>query len=483
VSISLRLLLPKLGHVRGSFLELWAFRFFVGIIAWAPFPLGSNRPWSWSLLVLLIVFCWLLWCCSIWRKPEIAIPLVDDLRGPLILALLAITWAVIQVTPVASLTWISPVWHTTETLLGGKVAATISVSPWRSTTELMKLASYAMAAWLARVFARAPSRAYELLDAVIVIGAAYAAYGFVLFMIGQSQFEFFYGLPLQQIAHEFPGPFVGRNNFATYEGLIALCAGSRLITKTWSHVDTHHGPKARLLSAAHYLVGKGAVLLVAALLSVSAVIMTGSRGGNLATWSAAFALLLMGLGLARRQRRGSSALAVAFCVIAAAFALLAINGTTLAARVDDMVGTTDVTRLLLWNAALKMIHEAPLTGWGLGTYQLVYPLYATNSMHFFMDKAHNDILEFAAGFGLPAAFLWWGLLAWLVVICGRGVIVRRRHRMLPALGLAATILVSIHSIFDFSLQMPAVALTYAVILGMGVAQAFPTTKQMEGGEA
>jgi O-antigen ligase len=100
-----------------------------------------------------------------------------------------------------------------------------------------------------------------------------------------------------------------------------------------------------------------------------------------------------------------------------------------------------------------------------------------------MDKAHNDILEFAAGFGLPAAFLWWGLLAWLVVICGRGVIVRRRYRMLPALGLAATILVAIHSIFDFSLQMPAVALTYAVILGIGVAQAFPTTKQMQGGEA
>jgi hypothetical protein len=42
------------------------------------------------------------------------------------------------------------------------------------------------------------------------------------------------------------------------------------------------------------------------------------------------------------------------------------------------------------------------------------------------------------------------------------------------LTVAATALVGFHSIFDFSLQIPAIALTYAVILGLGVAQAAPT---------
>jgi hypothetical protein len=41
------------------------------------------------------------------------------------------------------------------------------------------------------------------------------------------------------------------------------------------------------------------------------------------------------------------------------------------------------------------------------------------------------------------------------------------------LAVGAAILVGVHSIFDFSLQMPAIAVTFAAILGLGVAQAFP----------
>ena len=337
-----------------------------------------------------------------------------------------------------------------------------------------------MAAWLARVFARSPEGAYKLLDAIIIVGALYAAYSFVLLLIGYSQFEIFYGIPLRETA--FSGPFVNRNSFATYEGLVAVCAGSRLITKTWSRAESAPDISGRLLSTGHYLAGKGAVWSVAALLAFSAVVMTGSRAGNLATWSATIVVLLISLGLAKQQKRGWLALGVAVCVIAVAFALLAVNGATLVGRLDDMAATGDTTRLLLWNAALKMIQSAPLTGWGLGTYQLVYPLYTTGSMHFIMDKAHNDFLEFVAGFGLPAAVLWWSALAWLVAICGRGISSRKRHRVLPAVAVGASILIAIHSIFDFSLQMPAIALTYAAILGLGAAQAFPTSQNVERAE-
>jgi O-antigen ligase len=470
--------LPKIKYAGSDILfEQVAFGLFVATLAWSPFPLGSNRPWSWSLLALLIACVWCFWCCSIWRKPSAAIPLMYGYRAALILVLLAIAWGFIQVLPIVPRGWVGPVWQTTAPLVGGKLAATISVSPWRSTTELMKLVSYVMAAWLARVFARSPEGAYKLLDAIIIVGALYAAYSFVLLLIGHSQFEIFYGVPLRETA--FSGPFVNRNSFATYEGLVAVCAGSRLITKTWSRAESAPDIGGRLLSTGHYLAGKGAIWSVAALLAFSAVVMTGSRAGNLATWSATIVVLFISLGLAKQQKRGWLALSVAVCVIAVAFALLAVNGAALAGRLDDMAAAGDTTRLLLWNAALKMIQNAPLTGWGLGTYQLVYPLYTTGSMHFVMDKAHNDILEFVAGFGLPAAVLWWSALAWLVAICGRGIFTRKRHRVLPAVALGASILVAIHSIFDFSLQMPAIALTYAAILGLGAAQAFPTSQNVE----
>src|SRR5277367_5641379 len=44
-----------------SRIETAALWLLIAIIAWAQFPLGSNRPWAWSFLVLLIAVDWALW--------------------------------------------------------------------------------------------------------------------------------------------------------------------------------------------------------------------------------------------------------------------------------------------------------------------------------------------------------------------------------------------------------------------------------------
>jgi hypothetical protein len=75
---------------------------------------------------------------------------------------------------------------------------------------------------------------------------------------------------------------------------------------------------------------------------------------------------------------------------------------------------------------------------------------------------------------LPAACAWWAAIAWLNLICLRGVFTRRRNRAYPLLALGATVMIGVQSLFDFNLQIPAIALTYAAILGLGVAQAFST---------
>lgn len=474
--------LPSRSLESGTALEQISFWVFVATIAWAPFPLGSNRPWSWSLLTLLIAAAWLLWYFSIWNNPTAALRrLSGGLAGPIILGLAAIGWGVVQILPVVPMPWAHPVWRAAAELTGARIVPTISLSPWDSATELMKLLSYLMAAWLARTFARDPKRASHLLNALIATGAAYAAYGFILTATGYSQFELFFGMPLQQTARDFPGPFVNHNSFATYEGLVALCAGGRLISETWNRKNRSKEILTRVIETGRFLLGKGIIWLVAAALALSAVISTGSRAGNLATWSAVAALLFIGGAVATRQKRGWAVLAITLLLAVSIVPLLAMSGTSLAGRMTDMAntGSTDTTRMLLWNDALQMIHHAPLAGWGLGTYQSVYPLFSTTTMPFIIDKAHNDYLELAAGWGLPASILWWSALLWLAAICLRGLSARRQMRVYPALGVGATILVGIHSIFDFSLQMPAIALTYAAILGIGVAQAFPTKGAVE----
>jgi O-antigen ligase len=462
-----------------SLYERLSFILLLLILAWAPFPLGSNRPWAWSLLSLLIAAAWFLWSVAACRRPDTLPGLARGLLIPGVLASLALAWGVVQVLPIVPGAWAHPDWRMAGEALGKPLSGVISLSPWRTITEVMKLSSYLMVAWLARVHGARTDRAGILLGGLIIIGACYVIYGFALTSLGQSQFSIFYGLTARSEVRNLAGPFVNHNSYATYAGLIALAAGVKLVGEGWSEIAIVVGARRLALTALHYVFGQGGVWLAAALLGLSAVIATGSRGGNFATFSALAVLLMLSIALAFRQARGGHAIGITLFVGAGLIGLFAISGAFLGARLDDMSasGLTDDTRLMLWNAALRMIHDAPLLGQGLGTYQIAYPSYAGRMMPFIMDKAHNDYVELAAGWGLPAAILWWLALAWLTGLCVRGVLVRRRFRAYPMLAVGASILVGVHSIFDFSLQMPAIAVTFAAILGLGVAQAFPAREQ------
>lgn len=466
---------------QGRPLSRWgaaAFYLFIAVLALAPYPLGSNRPWSWSLLSLLIALCWLLWSVSVWRESQSVSALTRGFAGPLVLAGLALIWGGVQILPFVPHAWEHPLWRMASGVLGTKMAGTISVAPWHTATELMKLATYAMAAWLARSFCGRTGRAGRLLDSLILIGVLYAVYGFVLVLLGQSQFQLFYGMRAVREARDLSGPFVNHNSFATYSGLIALCAGARLVSGGWQEISWLRGAGRIAVAAVHYVLGRGVLWFVATVLTLSAVIATGSRGGNFATLSALAAMLGAGMMLAAQEAPLKFAVTTGLVVCAGIALLFAMNGAYLISHLDDMAATglNQNMRFLFWDAALRMVRDAPLLGLGLGTYQTTYPLYSAATVPFVVDKAHNDYLELAAGWGLPAALLWWSALLWLLGICARGIFKRRRNRLYPMVALGAGILVGIHANFDFSLQMPAVALTFAAILGVGLAQALPTRK-------
>jgi hypothetical protein len=49
----------------------------------------------------------------------------------------------------------------------------------------------------------------------------------------------------------------------------------------------------------------------------------------------------------------------------------------------------------------------------------------------------------------------------------------------PCIGVGATTLVAVHSLFDFSLQMPGVAALYWLLMGAAVAQSFGSSHSSE----
>jgi len=130
----------------------------------------------------------------------------------------------------------------------------------------------------------------------------------------------------------------------------------------------------------------------------------------------------------------------------------------------------------VYSLVVRAIGDAPLLGTGYGSFRDVFPLYrdATVDGPRAWEQAHNTYLENALELGIPAAVALWGAVLGCARCCWLGVRLRRRNGFYPAVGVAATALVAAHSTVDFSLQIPAVSVTYAFILGIACAQSYPT---------
>ncbi len=457
-------------------LEATAFWLLVVALAWAPFPLGSNRQWSASLLYLLVALAWFVWVLSLEDFSRVR-RFVGRLLVPLILALAALAWGLVQTLPVVPQSWVHPLWGLASEALNQPLQGTISLNPWRTDYEVLKLFAYLCAAFLTVMLCAPPARAEKMLKALIVIGGSYGLYAVVIWALGMRQFSLFYdGEPVGSAAS---GPFVLHNSYATYSGLAACCAAVMLFSSTAGAVRIGRGFRPFMLSLLQHLLGRGAFYLIAFVLNFATLIFTASRAGFVSTVVGLLVLMVLAAPLAKKRSTLGFAAVGAMTLVALAFLLFMLSGNSLSAGLDSLVQTgtsADNLRPLAWTAATRMIEDSPWLGLGLGSYENAYPLYATQFIPFILDKTHSDYLELAAGWGLPAAIAWWLAMIWLVVICIRGIFTRRRDRIYPLLAVGATALVAVHSAFDFSLQIPAIALFYAVILGLGVAQAFSTRK-------
>jgi len=103
---------------------------------------------------------------------------------------------------------------------------------------------------------------------------------------------------------------------------------------------------------------------------------------------------------------------------------------------------------------------APLTGQGLGAFQDVFRAPLGDIWRWGdWDHAHQQYLETAFEIGWPAAL---ALFAAILLAAPRP----RRGDPITALALGALGAAAVHALVDFSLTIPAVAMTLALLLGL-----------------
>jgi len=370
--------------------------------------------------------------------------------------------------------WIAkphPLWAEASGVLGLGLIPSVSIAKYVPFYSLGAPLAAILALTLGLVVGSDRTRARQLLLVVGWSGVGYACYGIASTLLDPTMI-----LWREKWAYVgfVTGTFINRNTAATYFGSCAaiwlLILSERIRERLpegplqWKHVSQQFLSKLR----------KNVVVAFLAFFSCFvALLLSGSRAGvmvSMLIFVAAFTLYF------RRDLPKRSGL-VLLGTGATGVALLLVQ--SLGGSVNqhfEAQNLSDEGRLATYRATLHMIADHPWFGTGLGTFVWSFPSYRSTevSLHAVWDLAHSTPLELAADLGLPLAAAV--ALAWILILALliRGALRRRRDGIVPLAALSVALIGLLHSMVDFSLQIPGYAIVAFAVVGVGLGQSFRT---------
>jgi O-antigen ligase len=446
----------------GVFLAL-----FVAGLAWVPFWMGSNRLIAWGINAVLFPSLAALYELSLLLRGLPHPVAIRRIGLSAVLFAAVLLWVLVQTATWTPTGWQHPIWQLAADALGQEIAGSISVDRDLTALALLRLITAASAFWLALQLSLDAARARLLLWSVVGISASYAVAG--IFALGfMPNGRLFAELkPVKFVT----STFVNQNHYATFAG-IGLIAGVAGILRLYRRELGRSGRLWRFKIAAliHTTGSKAALPLAFAAVIMTSLLLTGSRGGIIATALGLFALFVLNVRKAGGFGRNETLLLV-LAAVSVTTGFITLNDAFVG-RITTQ-GVSDEGRQWVQIVTIKSILIAPILGYGYGTFSAVFPMFRDDSNGIFWswDKAHNSYLEIFQGLGLPSGAMLIACVVVLVWDCLKGARTRRRDATIPAIAASVSFLVGAHALVDFSLQLQAVTLTYMAVLGAGVAQA------------
>jgi O-antigen ligase len=267
--------------------------------------------------------------------------------------------------------------------------------------------------------------------------------------------------------------FVNHNTAATFVGVGAILWSCSAVT-TLRSLEFSSLRVLLLIPSNERVAFKLILRSTAGLLCFFALLLTGSRGGLVCFCLGLFAAF--GLLIAGRARVWSWYLLGFLCLaLVATFSWLTQFG-----RIASL-GLFDQNRWYVYEYCIEAIRQRPLLGAGLGTFADLFPSLRGPDLSRWgvWDYAHSTVLEIAVEMGLPIA-------AMLVIAAGASFFIllraalrstdRSRSSFAAIAGVA--VLVFLHSIIDFSLQMPGFLVVFWILIGCALARALDDARSI-----
>lgn len=443
---------------------------YIAAIALAPLPFGGVHTLFQAFFSTIIFTLSALWSVQQSFFPEKRGLGIGCIGVEVLCFAVVCLWIGMQMVP--GIPWISdnPLWLETQTVLDAPTQGSFALARGAAFESLLRLTTYAAVFWLALQFGRDRHRAHLLLTAVVVFGTVYAVYGLVIHLGG---FEQVLWVEHRGTRQSLSSTLINRNNYATLAGLCLLCGVGLYQARLQHQAASTRTGRDRIVFVLHDAFTKGVPMLAGICILLTALLLTHSRAGVSAGLIGLF--FLMNLSRIARTRTSWMSRLVALGLPIGLIAVYLLSGELWQ---DRLLGTQleEEGRFVLYSQLWEAVQRAPWGGYGAGSFAQLFPMSA-NELTSHWDKAHNDWLEMVFDLGWPVALLWFAILLSLGGRCLLGVFRRRRDRLYPMVGCSACVLVGLHSFVDFSLQIPAVSILFAMLLGVGVGQSWSSRRE------
>lgn len=385
-----------------------------------------------------------------------------------------------------------PAWTTAAPFLMEPVAPTASLTPADDRFALLTVALPFGFFMAGLVLFDTDERALKALKIVAWSGGFIALWSIAQFQLLPDTLIFD---EKRHYLDSLTGFFVNRNTAATFFGLVGLALYA-LLMRTAEAVEWRRMValfESRSPLPRHQVRRVWRVFGIAFLLALAftALMLTRSRAGLAATFIG-FALFGMlsfafsggpkqqgfGGSAAGRTRRRLAGLVLFLAILVAGFAIF---GGKALLRAE--IGGLNDARFCIAPGIMAAIRDQWPWGGGLASFATLYPPYHNPAcgVTFVFLRAHNVYAEGLLTLGVAFPLLAAVFIVGLVAIFIRGIRKRRGMRFAGSLGLSALALVAFHSAFDFSIQIPGLAIVLAVILAPAVTLCLNPPGRVKGG--
>ncbi len=461
------------------------------LLVWSPLAFGSVHVWAYTFLIL--------WCCGlavlflaerfVFSGSDAFHWVKTPANGPLLLLLILIGFQAVPLPPVV-LEYLSPRTFQDKEMLHSILASQAGSSgestlPWMpilyylhpTVREGMKLAAYAAFFFIVLNTVRSRRGIDALITVLVVIGTLQVLYALYQMLSPNPSLLWFqkgYGYAR--------GTFTVSNHFAFFLEMVGPLTFGFAI----AHTRRNRRFKAGLLKPTDFLhriidlfapespSPKKLLLFFLAVVMGLGLLLSASRGGIM---SIGISLMVMsGLFFSKRGFRRYGALAVCIALFSLVYGIyVGLQPVLNKFEVKRDYGI--YSRFSNAAAVLPLIRDYPVVGVGWGNLRYLYDRYPPKDhVPGFTGVStaghiHNDWLEATSEAGIAGGLF---ILAATALMLHRMIRIWRRRNDVHAVGIGAGVIaglisVAIHSFFDFSLHMPANAVTLAVVVAVGFA--------------